>query len=269
MNQNISKHLPTIFSAAAGVGVGVTGYFSTKLGMQIEAEKMNLKSEDPNIRKGAKFRIAFKAIPAGISGLVTVGFIAGANIENKKQLAEASAVAATFSGLLKKYRSFETPERDKEIMQEIMTEGVEEEIKNDKSEFDPEIERWTDPYIRELSDGKVLWYRATEADILAAACYTINTYHNTGEVSLGVFYDCLRSRGVEIEKYVGENGIVWTGSPERWDYYGRDGWDIDYATRTYEDGQEINTIFLDDDDDMIFEDDRKLDMWAQSLVSRN
>ena len=201
--QTISKNLPTIMSAAAGIGVGLSGYFSVRLGAQIEREKENLKSEDSEIRKGAKWRIAFKSIPVVGFTALTEFCIFKSNDISKKRLAKTTALLGATMKLFDDYRKKETPERDKEIMKEIALENAKEGISEEKPKEN--VKRWTDEFISKLSNGKVTYFEATEADVLSAAMYTKDTYYNHFGVGLDTFYSTLRDYcGVDIPEFKGE-----------------------------------------------------------------
>ena len=173
----LSKHAPSILSGTACVGVIGTGYFSTKLGMIIEAEKDNLKSEDKEVKKAAIKRIALKGLPSvGVALLSIVCIILSRHL-SKKELAEVMAALAVQTKLFNQYRSHLEPEKDKEIMKSITLEKVKE---NDECDVEPGLMRCTDPYIAELSGGEITSYLATEADVFCAANYLINRFSNDG-----------------------------------------------------------------------------------------
>lgn len=271
VKKSLSDNAPTILSAAAGIGVGVTGFLGVTLGMQIESDKENLKSDDQNAKKKAWWRVAKKAILSGIALAATEFCIFKSNGISKERIAGAATAAGVFAKMLKDYRSNVPEEQDKEIMQKMQMDGVEEDIKEKDLKLDPGQHYWTDEYIKYLSDGKISYYRATEADIAFAALFSVNTYCNGGYVTLGVFYDALRKRGVTDlpERMIGENDITWEATCERFDFFGRNGLDFDYAKDYLEDGKiEVCHIFFDADDEEINKANEELLHWADGLDSR-
>lgn len=262
----LSENMPTILAVTASAGVVGTGYAAVELGREIERQKEN-KDKKPLIKKAAI---------TGGSGLLTIAGILFSNkLSNdklkvtKEQLAGTTAALGTVTKLFHEYRKHEDPEKDKEIMGDIAVKGC-YESPEEVSEYDYDLngnklQLWTDPYISLLSDGRYTMYKASEADILAGSNYVINHFCNDGIVDLGMFYECLRERGVDIPEFKGEHGIIWEATCERWDYYGRGGLDFSYFTKTIGNGSEVNVVCFDDDDESILTLDSKLEMWAESL----
>lgn len=262
----LSENMPTILAVTASAGVVGTGYAAVELGREIERQK----------EKENKKSLIKKAVIAGGSGLLTmVGILLSNKLNNdklkvtKEQLAGTTAALGTVTKLFHEYRKHEDPEKDKEIMGDIAVKGCYESPKEvSEYEYDlngNKLQLWTDPYISLLSDGEYTMYKASEADILAASNYVINTFCNDGIADFGMFYECLRERGVDIPEFKGEHGIIWEATSERWDYYGRGGLDFSYFTKTIANGSEVNVVCFDDDDEAIFTLDSKLEMWAESL----
>ena len=254
----MSDNLPTFLSIGACAGVIGTGYLAMETGREIE-------------RKSEKKSILKKAVPTVLCGVGTIVLTLTADKLNrdkialtKKELAEATAALGAVTKIFREYRKHVDPEEDKQIMNDIALKGVRENVKYEKpeeAEYDENgnvIQRWTDPWIKYLSDGKYTYYKASEADVLAASNYLINHYCSDCEAYLGQFYDSLRKRGVDIPKFKGENGITWEMTSERLDYYGRGGLDFSYSDDYTIDGIQVNIIFFDDDDEVIREFDRKL-----------
>ena len=258
MENFLTKHAGTLLSIGAGMGVLATGLISCELGRTIEREQTNLKSDDKEAQKSAKVRIGLKAGAAiGTIGVALYCIAKGREL-SKKEIAALGTALGTQTKLFNEYRKHETPERDREIMADISKESKKKDTPSE----------WSDCYLEELSDGKVKSYTATEADILAAVCYTMGKFHQDAYVTLGTFYDALRERGIDIPKLPGENGISWEVTDERIDYYGTVNFGFWYGRDYLDDDSEVTRIMFDDDDEMIHEANKKLEMWVESIARK-
>ena len=262
----LSENMPTILAVTASAGVIGTGYAAVELGREIERQKE---------KENKKSLIKKAAITIGAGALTIGGILFSNKLSNdklkvtKEQLATTTAALGTVTKLFHEYRKHEDPEKDKEIMGDIAVKGC-YESPEEVSEYEYDLngnrlQLWTDPYISLLSDGEYTLYKASEADVLAASNYVINRFCNDGIASFGMFYDCLRERGVDIPEFKGADGIIWEDTNERWDYYGRGGLDFSYFTKTIANGSEVNVVSFDDDDESILKFDSKLEMWVESL----
>ena len=264
LGEFVSKHGPAIASSIATVGVGATGYFSAKLGMQIESDKANLKSEDKNVRKRAKIRIGLRSIGVVVSAGASIYAIWKSKDLSDKQkaeavaaaLAEGAAAVKVYKEAFDKYRSHVDPEKDEEIMDQMIIEDLPEEI--DESEKGTDEEFWTDDYIKSLSGKKADGYWATENDILRAAMYFKDYYYHHTYVTIDVFYNTLRDLGVDIPELEGEHFISWEMSAEREDYQGGCGIDFNWHVYENKNGQTVNTIWFSETDEEIRVDNEKL-----------
>lgn len=263
----VSKHGATILSGTACVGVGATGFFSAKLGMCIEAEKENLKSEDRDIKNKSIKRIILKALPSVGTVLITIVCIIMSRYMSKKELAELAAAMAVQVKLFKEYRAHEDPERDKQIMEDIAIENVDTEKISEEDHQNGE-EYWTDDYIKKLSKGKIDGYWAYEADILRAAMYMKDTYYNYFSTDIGVFYSVLRDDcGVDIPKFIGESQIVWEQSSERGDYQGNMALDFNWSSREVN-GKKINSLYWSETEHEIAQANDSLTKWFKEAKDR-
>lgn len=264
----LSENMPTILAVTASAGVIGTGYAAVELGREIERSKEQGSRNKKSLIKKAAITIGAGALTIG--GILFSNKLSNDKLKvTKEQLAGTTAALGTVTKLFHEYRKHEDPEKDKEIMGDIAVKGC-YESPEEVSEYEYDLngnklQLWTDPYISLLSDGEYTMYKASEADILAASNYVINTFCNDGIADFGMFYECLRERGVDIPEFKGEHGIIWEATSERWDYYGRGGLDFSYFTKTIANGSEVNVVCFDDDDEAIFTLDSKLEMWAESL----
>lgn len=264
----LSENMPTILSITASAGVVGTGFAAMELGKELEKRTKQERKKKPLI---------FKACCTAGSALLTIGCILVSNkiskdrLElTKKELAETTAALGGVVKLLHDYRKHEEPERDKEIMDDLALKGC-YKSPDEATEYEYDyngnvLHFWKDQHIKDLSKGKYTCFKASEADVLAASNYVINTFCSDGVASYGMFYECLRERGVDIPEFPGEHDIIWEATNERWDYYGRGGLDFNYSVETDENGKEMNLIFFDDDDEMIKSFNSKLDSWRGSLA---
>ena len=264
----MSENGPTILSVASCAGVIGTGFAAMELGRELEKKKHDGSS---------KKRLIFKTCCTVGSGLLTIGGILLSNKFSKdklemtrKELAETTAALSGVVKLFHDYRKRIDPEKDKEIMEEFaLKECHDSENVELKYEYDycgNVLQIWKDQYICKLSKGRYTCYVASEADILAASNYVINKFCNEGIADFGMFYDCLRLRGVDIPEFPGEHDITWEQTNERWDYYGRGGLDFSYTRELTKEEKPTNYLYFDDDDDEIRNFDSKLSNWADSIA---
>lgn len=267
----LSENLPTIVSISACAGVIGTGYLALETGREME----RMKNEDKKKKKS----FILKAGATIGTGVLTVAGIILADKLNKdkiaftkKELAETTAALGAVTKVFNEYRKREEPERDKEIMNDIALKNCDQTEEISEYEYDLNgnvLQLWTDPYINALSGGQYTCYKASEADILAAAIYVVNTFCDEGYTTLGQFYKCLRDRGIDLPEFKGEHGVSFEANDERFDYYGRGGLDFNYTLSSLENGTPVNILFFDDSDEEIAMFNEKLERFAESLSSRN
>lgn len=205
--RSVNRNLPSLLSAGAIVGLGISTYFTAKASPKIISliSELDLENEEKrDLNKEIIKETAIESIPAGVSILVTGALILGSNSINTRRIRYMGAAYNNLSNRFKEYRLAALSGLGIDGYNKLQEKYAEKYIE----EKEPYIEPGKHVFFDEFSKQTFI---ASLDQVLEAEYHLNRNFILRGYASINEFYDFLSCFGVsEIKKIDGGDLLCWS-----------------------------------------------------------